>query len=427
MPARFWFICCVWSSSYAASTGQWTVAPRGALALNVGSVTGIDELSGVTYVGPAAGEMHRFLAVQDSGNQLVAIDVALNANASLDSAEAVSKTVLSPGFDFEGVVYNGAVRNSVSISEEDTPGVREYDLATGSQSTSLAIPAVFANRRANRGFESLTKNSISGEIWTANEEALSVDGPTATTTVGTYVRLQQFVETGGVATAAAQFAYLVDPIHAGTFSSNTRSGLSDLVTLPDGRLLALERSLATTGFQNRIYQIDFAGATDTNASQYDAGLVGQAFTPVSKTLLWSGQAGGFLGENLEGLALGPQLASGNWSLLGVVDSGDPLSGNTVVAFELSSSPCDLAGDYNCSGGVDESDYLKWISAFGATTPSPADGNGDGVVNAADYLIWRDNFSAAAATSTPVPEPRLPMIGGAMFLWLWRKQRAAALA
>jgi hypothetical protein len=110
--------------------------------------------------------------------------------------------------------------------------------------------------------------------------------------------------------------------------------LSDLVALPDGRVLALERSLASslTPFQSRIYELDFTGATDVSSL---AGLIGQTYTPVSKRLLWSGQAAGGFGQNLEGLALGPQLSNGNWSLLGIVDDGDPLSNNTLVAFELS--------------------------------------------------------------------------------------------
>ena len=104
--------------------------------------------------------------------------------------------------------------------------------------------------------------------------------------------------------------------------------------LPNGKLIALERSLASAfpPFESRIYEIDLAGATDVSGL---SGLIGQTFTPVTKHLLWKGQAGGGFGQNLEGLALGPQLADGNYSLLGIVDDGDPLSSNTLVAFEVS--------------------------------------------------------------------------------------------
>ena len=52
-----------------------------------------------------------------------------------------------------------------------------------------------------------------------------------------------------------------------------------------------------------------------------------------------------IGENLEGLCLGPQLANGNRVLLGVVDDGDAVSNNTLVAFELV-VPLTLLGDIN---------------------------------------------------------------------------------
>ena len=52
---------------------------------------------------------------------------------------------------------------------------------------------------------------------------------------------------------------------------------------------------------------------------------------MNKTLLFSSTS---IGENFEGLCLGPQLANGNFSLLGIADDGDPVTGNTLVALEL---------------------------------------------------------------------------------------------
>ena len=55
---------------------------------------------------------------------------------------------------------------------------------------------------------------------------------------------------------------------------------------------------------------------------------------MTKRQLWKGRAGGWTGQNLEGLCLGPRLAGGGWALVGVVDNGDALlSTNSVVAFE----------------------------------------------------------------------------------------------
>ncbi len=115
------------------------------------------------------------------------------------------------------------------------------------------------------------------------------------------------------------------------------NGLSELVELPDGTLLALERSaiVGLPPLETRIYQVDFTGATDISRGKLAKGLIGQMYTPVKKTLLFdSKEPDNSIGENLEGLCLGPKLADGNWALLGVVDNGDPVSKNTLVSFEL---------------------------------------------------------------------------------------------
>src|SRR5262249_798209 len=133
-----------------------------------------------------------------------------------------------------------------------------------------------------------------------------------------------------------QFAYEVSPIHGSSMLGSPQSGLSDLVAMPDGTLLALERSVAVTTpiFLNRIFETNFSGATDVSVGALANGLIGQSFTPVSKTLLWSGPVDGpgNSGMNMEGLTLGPRLADGSWILVGVCDNGDGFTTNTLVAF-----------------------------------------------------------------------------------------------
>lgn len=65
----------------------------------------------------------------------------------------------------------------------------------------------------------------------------------------------------------------------------------------------------------------------------------------------------------------------------------------------------IAGDYNGDGTVNAADHAVWLSAYGATGASPADGNFDGVVDAIDYAIWRENRGQShPAGSTTTPEP-----------------------
>lgn len=389
------------SAIAAHPAAAWIVTPRNSLTINTTSVSGVVELSGAAYLGHVEGSTHELYAVQDSSNQFVTVSFNLAANGSLTSATATAKRSLSPGFDFEGIALGPT--GSVLISEESTPTVRRYNVTTGAQIAAISLPAVFANSRSNNALESLTRVPNSDTYWTANEAALTVDGPTANTTHGTLVRLQRFdYDESGTLSIGPQFAYSVDPIHIGTTTdSNTRSGLVDLVALPDGSLLTLERSLGIPfsplyQYENRIYRVSLAGATDVSQSPFNAGLSGQSYTPAMKTLLWKGQVGGVVGQNMEGLALGPQLSGGNWTLLGVVDNGGSGS-NTLASFALAPA---IAGDFNGDGSVDAADYIAWRKGFGSTF----------VAN--DFDIWRSHFGQSGGTGSfhglpktiGVPEP-----------------------
>src|SRR5439155_10912372 len=144
--------------------------------------------------------------------------------------------------------------------------------------------------------------------------------------------------------AGAQFVYITDPIHKPYSDSDrvlSRSGVSDLFFLPDGRLLALERSFALLGpmnvmsdFRNSIYLIDFTGATDVSTPRFVHGLIGKRFNPVTKKLLWE-HRGNDIG-NLEGICIGPQLGANRWAAVGVVDNnGLKLMTNRVISFDIS--------------------------------------------------------------------------------------------
>jgi len=411
------FVMCVIVTPFVEA--GWTITPRGSMLLIAGPVTNIRELSGVTYLGPVAGVLERFAAIQDENNRFVVFDVAFAADGSINSATAVNAKTLAVAADMEGIAYTSAARDSVFISDETGAGVREFSMATGQVLQTVPIPTVFQSDRSNRGLESLTRSLDGRTMWTGNEEALTIDGPASSQAAGTMVRLLRMADDGTNVTAGAQYAYLVDPIQAG--SGPDRSGLSDLTLLPDDSLLALERSRVTSlpMVQSRIYQVDFSTATDVSAAAFNSGLIGKTYTPVTKTPLWSGIVGA--GENMEGLGLGPVLANGHWILLGVTDDAG-LGLNRIASFELSLGGCGTAGDFNCDGNVDEADYRLWKNTFGSTKALAADGNGDGEIDAADYTIWRDHTSAAAgeaaeAEGKALPEPTawVSAVGGLLAL------------
>jgi hypothetical protein len=379
------------------------LALRGSIALPASAadqhstsftVTG---LSGITHLGGT-----RFAAVMDNSNKLVTFDLALAADGTPLAATHFAGRTLDETRDFEGIAYTGARRGTVWLADEGGPQLREYELKSGAFVRSLAAPAAFANRRGGFGFESLTRRADGQQLWTANEEALTVDGPFTSATQGGVVRLLRYAAEGDSFAAAEQYAYPVEPWHGGDSASSSaeRSGLVDLVSLADGRLLALERSLAFTGpipsFQSRIYELDLSAAT--NVAPLSA-LAGATYTPVAKRLVWSGLAAGVLGMNLEGLAVGPRLASGHETLVGIVDDGgtaDPLSSNTLVVFEVTTPIAGpTQGDANFDGVVDLADVVVLARGFGVAEDalwSDADFDGDGRVALSDIATVSANWT-----------------------------------
>lgn len=347
-------------------------------------------LSGLTYAGEVAGA-GRWWAVMDNSDSLIELSVTLGSDGRIVSATVLRGLRLADVRDFEDIAWAPAPAPTVLLAEEGSPEVREYRVSDGGLVRTLPRPAVFAQRRANFGFESLSRRADGSVIWTANEEALTPDGPLSTSALGTTVRLLRYDVAAGVATPAAQFAYACQPLH-GSSISGARSGLSALMALPDGRLVALERSFAlgATLFQSRVYELTLTGATDVSGLP---GLIGQSYTPVSKRLMLQASF-----NNLEGLALGPRLdaggGTGRWSVLGIVDDGDPISVNQLVAFELTGDiepPC--AADFNGDGFLDFFDFDDFVVCFegGACPPGRSgDFNGDGFADFFDY----DDFVAA---------------------------------
>jgi hypothetical protein len=443
-------MCAFTSIAHAA---KWQVDRVNHVLLTPPEGLTVDQMSGVTYLGLVDGS-HRFVAAMETRSELLAFDVAFDLTGSITAIANIAPIPISPlevGEDFEGIAYTNPARNSVFLSDEDLLsagdrlGVREVSLATGAELQAVTIPTVFGNRRANRGFESLTRTPDGSVMWTANEQALTVDGDTSTASAGTDVRLLKLSAVGDGYTAGPQYAYQIEPIHGTSAFGQPQSGLSELVGMPDGTVLALERSVAVvfTGpvFLNRIYEVGFAEATDVSVAPYATGLSGQTFDRVGKELLWSGAADATTGQNLEGLTLGPRLANGDWILLGVVDdeANDSLSMNTIVAFTASANP---SADFDDDGDIDGADFLSWQQGVGATlgaTHTQGDTDRDGDVDDADLNLWKSGYSptsASEAASAAIPEPAvaamiLPLAGSALTGATCgsrpRRQRAASTA
>jgi hypothetical protein len=317
----------------SAGAQRATLTFRGCADLPENVVRG---LSGITRAG---GDV--YWGAMDNSDRLVRLDIALTDDGSIRSATVTGELRLPRKGDFEGIAYCAA-RGSVFVSDE-SPGISEFALADGRELRKIDIPSVFRQIVANQGFESLTLSPDGKTLWTANERALSIDGnsqlqadPILSTT---RVRLQKFDIAGAAAKPSGQFIYQTSGVH----DWGGQIGLCDLAALPDGRLLALERSAAmnfrqVASIRTRIFLIDPSRATDISGQEFAAGIKDDRTSgQVDKLPLFDGFVCEEHGQNLEGLCLGPALGPDRWAVLAVVDNTDGIlhiSHSRVVSFEL---------------------------------------------------------------------------------------------
>ena len=291
--------------------------------------TAATELSGIAYA-----EGNTYYAVGDNGAPKIwQVEAGLRPRNGRITSAVVAGGIDAPsmGSDSEGIALSPE-RTSAWVSDEVASTINQFSLTTGLISGSVAVPSIYrpANVQGNFGLESLSYGA--GKLWTGNEEALTPDGPLSTTSAGSWVRLQSF--SGPDLTPESQYAYRTDPIAAmSPFTSAERSGLVDVLALPDGGVLTLERELG--GFlpiyRTRVYLLGFTGATDvTDVPSLSAG----GFTATTKKLLWQGW---FTSTNFEGITLGPALNGGAYPLLLVSDDGQGQLGQLQTLFSLTLS------------------------------------------------------------------------------------------
>lgn len=272
--------------------------------------------------------------------------------------------------DPEGIRYNAATQTLVWSNEGQrtaaglqNPTVREMRL-DGSHVREFGVPATYrpsgsaaGTTAADRGiqnnlaFESLTYSLDGRTLYTATENALVQDGPTASVNNGSRSRILSFdVATGQ---AGAEYAYDVSPVvtapnPAGAFATN---GLTDLLAIGDRQFIGIERSFATgaqtpgtpvTGNTIRLFHIDARHATDISGRESIAG--DDSIVAASKELLLDlsdlrNDDGSALAlDNIEGLTLGP-VVDGKQTLVLVSDNN--FSGTQFtqfVALQISAVP-----------------------------------------------------------------------------------------
>jgi hypothetical protein len=180
--------------------------------------------------------------------------------------------------------------------------------------------------RRNFGFEALavTPRTIAAAIEGPRYE----DGEPPTVQRGAPARITTWNRLGGV---RGQFAYPIDPLPTAPNPPDGHSdtGISEILAIDDHRYLALERSwLEGVGYRVKLYEFDLRGATNvlSRASLAD----GRPYRPVAKRLVLDLSTVRPPVQNLEGLAWGPRLDSGECTL--VAGSDDNFSSEEVTQF-----------------------------------------------------------------------------------------------
>lgn len=380
-----------------SASAQVTITTTGQTQTGL-ALEGVHELSGITFLGG-----NQFLMVTDSGGLLVRATMGIDLATGAFSATPMldSTIVLNPagGADLEAIAFD--VRDgSILVTNEADHSITRYNPDDATLLGSVAVPAIYQQAVGNRSLESLSIDPAGHTLWTANEEALSVDGPQSTDTEGTVVRLQQFDAQGQ---PAGQYAYLTRP-HRASGASQARNGVADVIALPNGGLIVMERDLGggIPTFQNHFYLVDTTDATDI--SDLEA-LDGAEYTTVQRTHLFTLNAGF---SNFEGVALGPRLDNGDYALVMVSDDGGSggFNGQNTTTLRLSgiALPGDLDGDWLV--GVADLDIVlaHWGDTVDAGVLMQGDANGDSVVDQQDLDILLNHWGSGEPPEVVVPEP-----------------------
>lgn len=300
-------------------------------------------ISGIAYVGG-----DEYYAVADNGPECGLYPCRLRLGA--DGRSVASFSVDTNGFvrlkgavDLEAVAYDPLSRN-VWAADEAGRSIKEYDPKTGAVVQSLDLPKVFAKTRLNYGLESLAISRNGLTLWTANEEALPLDGDKSSHDGGTTVRLAKFVRKSARDRfrLAAMYPYTTGRWHNRYKGGGAaRRGVVELCALPGGALLVLERECSfaregtdiwaklSGGFWCTVCLVaEPDGVRDVKDVQ---SLCAERCQSVEKTVLFDFTAGL---NNYEGMCLGPRLSDKALSVILVTDAGDGRTAPSILPLVL---------------------------------------------------------------------------------------------
>lgn len=278
------------------------------------------------------------------------------------------------GADLEGLVV--ADDGTFWLGDEYRPAIYHFDSSgklidrfipegeptSGGEFGTAVLPAVYAQRRANRGFEAvaLEGNKLYAFIQSAIDNPDTAEDDTSRSSRN--LRILEFdIETQ---TVTGEYLYVLDDISSSGSAKTDKIG--DAVSLGNGKFLVVERDDRSTADSNKlIYEIDLSSATNLISTPIASDktleelsideLSDLGVQAVEKRLVTNAAAIGYTGvEKLEGLALIDQntIALINDNDFGLL--GEEIAGDGTVP--VNPTPIKLGiVEFNQSNGLDASD------------------------------------------------------------------------
>lgn len=264
----------------------------------------VHQLSGIAYR-----DHNDYFVVSDKGGLIASATIEIDRETGRITKAELGETMKAQGgVDLEDIAIDRD-NGLLLVCDEASTSISSHHIDDGSLQQRASVFGEQGAVRPNLGLESLTISPDGRSLWTANEEALPIDGPRATATRGTRIRLQQL---DAALKPIRQYFYLTDPhMGAANLLKRAQCGVVGLVALEGGRLIVMERALggsAIPSFRIRLYLVDTRMAENGDAGPSE----------LDKTLLAEVDAGF---ANYEGITLGPRLNNGDYALLLVSDDG----------------------------------------------------------------------------------------------------------
>ena len=296
--------------------------------------------------------------------------------------------------DVEAVAFDPGSGN-VWAADETGQTICEYDPKTGKRLRQAKFPAFLKDTHPWFGFESLAISGNGLTMWAMNEEGLNCDDTVSSPTKGTTVRLVKFTRTtvNNDWRCVAMYPYVTEKWNQRySYGTAGRRGVSEIVALPDGSVLVLERELSSSAdgdgliagalvsLYAAVYRVTpEAMSAATDVKDVPSLSADASWRPVAKDLLWSGKVGWC---NYEAMCLGPRLSDTQCSLIALTDWGDnSFLSAKVLPLVLDGLPFDAKAE-TVAGGYRFADSFEGLAAGTAAAAIRGwDGFGCAVENA----------------------------------------------